>query len=122
MKAAEVAEPAVGDAYLVARAQEGYIDAYKLLVQRHSAMACRVALRLTGNHHDAQDVAQGGADRGLGEPDPVPRRFVVFHLAVPDREPPCANKLAGARPPAHSSSFLTSPTPRRSPPCRPNAT
>ena len=58
MKAAEVAEPAVGDAYLVARAQEGYIDAYELLVQRHSAMAYRVALRLTGNHHDAQDVAQ----------------------------------------------------------------
>jgi len=58
VKAAEVAEPAVGDAYLVARAQEGYIDAYELLVQRHSAMAYRVALRLTGNHHDAQDVAQ----------------------------------------------------------------
>src|SRR6201986_5340887 len=48
----------VGDAYLVARAQEGYLDAYELLVQRHSAMAYRVALRLTGNHHDAQDIAQ----------------------------------------------------------------
>jgi RNA polymerase sigma-70 factor, ECF subfamily len=58
MKAAQAAEPAVGDAYLVARAQEGYLDAYELLVQRHSAMAYRVALRLTGNHHDAQDVAQ----------------------------------------------------------------
>ena len=58
MKAAQAAEPAVGDAYLVARAQEGYVDAYELLVQRHSAMAYRVALRLTGNHHDAQDVAQ----------------------------------------------------------------
>lgn len=56
--AARAAEPAVGDAYLVARAQEGYLDAYELLVQRHSAMAYRVALRLTGNHHDAQDVAQ----------------------------------------------------------------
>jgi RNA polymerase sigma-70 factor, ECF subfamily len=48
----------VGDAYLVARAQEGYLDAYELLVQRHSAMAYRVALRLCGNHHDAQDLAQ----------------------------------------------------------------
>ncbi len=48
----------MGDAYLVARAREGYLDAYELLVQRHSAMAYRVALRLTGNHHDAQDVAQ----------------------------------------------------------------
>ena len=48
----------VGDAYLVARAQEGYLDAYELLVQRHSAMAYRVAVRLSGNHHDAQDLAQ----------------------------------------------------------------
>ena len=52
------AGPVVGDAYLVARAREGYLDAYELLVQRHSASAYRVALRLTGNHHDAQDVAQ----------------------------------------------------------------
>jgi RNA polymerase sigma-70 factor (ECF subfamily) len=55
---AQATQPAVGDAYLVARAQEGYLDAYELLVQRHSAMAYRVALRLTGNHHDAQDIAQ----------------------------------------------------------------
>jgi RNA polymerase sigma-70 factor, ECF subfamily len=48
----------VGDAYLVARARDGYLDAYELLVQRHSAMAYRVALRLCGDHHDAQDVAQ----------------------------------------------------------------
>jgi len=56
--AAQAVHSAVADAYLVARAQEGYLDAYELLVQRHSAMAYRVALRLTGNHHDAQDVAQ----------------------------------------------------------------
>lgn len=58
MSAAQATQPAVGDAYLVGRAQEGYLDAYELLVQRHSGMAYRVALRLTGNHHDAQDVAQ----------------------------------------------------------------
>ena len=56
--ATQAATPVVGDAYLVARARDGYLDAYELLVQRHSAMAYRVALRLTGNHHDAQDVAQ----------------------------------------------------------------
>jgi RNA polymerase sigma-70 factor (ECF subfamily) len=50
--------PEVGDDYLVARAREGYLDAYEMLVQRHSAMAYRVALRLCGNHHDAQDIAQ----------------------------------------------------------------
>jgi RNA polymerase sigma-70 factor, ECF subfamily len=48
----------VSDAYLVARAREGYLDAYELLVQRHSAMAYRVALRLCSDHHDAQDLAQ----------------------------------------------------------------
>ena len=48
----------VSDAYLVARARDGYLDAYEMLVQRHSAMAYRVALRLCGDHHDAQDVAQ----------------------------------------------------------------
>jgi RNA polymerase sigma-70 factor (ECF subfamily) len=42
----------------VARAQDGYINADELLVRRHSAVAYRVARRLTGNHHDAQDVAQ----------------------------------------------------------------
>jgi RNA polymerase sigma-70 factor, ECF subfamily len=51
-------EPEVGDAYLVARARDGYLDAYEMLVRRHSAMAYRVALRLCGNHHDAQDIAQ----------------------------------------------------------------
>src|SRR5579859_8065537 len=50
--------PDVGDAYLVARARDGYLDAYEMLVQRHSAMTYRVALRLCGNHHDAQDIAQ----------------------------------------------------------------
>lgn len=56
--AAQATQLAVGDAYLAARAQQGYLDAYELLVQRHSPMVYRVALRLTGNHHDAQDVAQ----------------------------------------------------------------
>jgi RNA polymerase sigma-70 factor (ECF subfamily) len=50
--------PEVDDAYLVDRARAGYLDAYEFLVQRHSAMAYRVALRLVGNHHDAQDIAQ----------------------------------------------------------------
>lgn len=51
-------EAEVGDAYLVARARDGYLDAYEMLVQRHAPMAYRVALRLCGNHHDAQDIAQ----------------------------------------------------------------
>jgi RNA polymerase sigma-70 factor (ECF subfamily) len=48
----------VDDGYLVQRAQEGYLDAYTELVDRHGQLAYRVALRLLGNHHDAEDVAQ----------------------------------------------------------------
>lgn len=51
-------DPDVDDAYLVHRAQQGYLDAYTELVSRHSALAYRVALRLLGDHEDAQDVAQ----------------------------------------------------------------
>ncbi len=48
----------VDDDYLVRRAQEGYVDAYADLVDRHGPLAYRVALRLLGNHQDAEDVAQ----------------------------------------------------------------
>jgi RNA polymerase sigma-70 factor (ECF subfamily) len=48
----------VGDAYLARRAQEGYLDAYELLVDRHVDRVYRVALRLLNNHHDAEDVTQ----------------------------------------------------------------
>ena len=48
----------IEDSYLVRRAQEGYLDAYADLVDRHGALAYRVALRLLGNHHDAEDIAQ----------------------------------------------------------------
>jgi DNA-directed RNA polymerase specialized sigma24 family protein len=58
MAGREKPRPEAGDGYLVDRARDGYLDAYEMLVQRHSAMAYRVALRLCGNHHDAQDIAQ----------------------------------------------------------------
>lgn len=48
----------IDDGYLVKRAQEGYLDAYSELVDRHGLRAYRVALRMLGNHHDAEDVAQ----------------------------------------------------------------
>jgi RNA polymerase sigma-70 factor, ECF subfamily len=48
----------IEDGYLVRRAQEGYVDAYAELVDRYGPLAYRVALRLLGNHHDAEDVAQ----------------------------------------------------------------
>lgn len=48
----------VDDAYLVTQAQEGFLDAFDLLVQRHAGLAYRVAYRMLGDHQDAQDVAQ----------------------------------------------------------------
>lgn len=48
----------VDDDYLVRRAQQGYLDAYAELVNRHAALAYRVALRIVGHHQDAEDVAQ----------------------------------------------------------------
>jgi RNA polymerase sigma-70 factor (ECF subfamily) len=51
-------ESDVDDAYLVRRAQEGYLDAFDVLVERHAGLAYRVAFRVLGDHHAAQDVAQ----------------------------------------------------------------
>jgi len=42
----------------VQRAQDGFIDAYEELVSRHGLRVYRTALRLLGNHQDAEDIAQ----------------------------------------------------------------
>ena len=57
------------DADEVARAREGDDEAFRGLVVRHSAAVFRVAYRLTGNEHDAEDVVQEAflkAHRQLG--------------------------------------------------------
>jgi RNA polymerase sigma-70 factor, ECF subfamily len=43
---------------LVARARQGDSDAFQALVEKHSRAAFRLAYRLTGNEHDAEDVVQ----------------------------------------------------------------
>jgi RNA polymerase sigma-70 factor, ECF subfamily len=42
----------------VARARAGDDDAFRVLVERHSRAVFRLAYRLTGNEHDAEDVVQ----------------------------------------------------------------
>lgn len=42
----------------VARAQEGESEAFRDLVERHSDRVFRLAFRMTGNAHDAEDVVQ----------------------------------------------------------------
>jgi RNA polymerase sigma-70 factor (ECF subfamily) len=46
------------DAAAVSRARAGDADAFRLLVDRHSHAVFRVAYRMTGNEHDADDVVQ----------------------------------------------------------------
>ncbi len=46
------------DAQAVARARGGDVEAFRLLVERHSRGVFRLAFRMTGNEHDAEDVVQ----------------------------------------------------------------
>lgn len=46
------------DVGAVSRARGGDADAFRLLVERHSQPLFRVAYRMTGNEHDADDVVQ----------------------------------------------------------------
>jgi RNA polymerase sigma-70 factor, ECF subfamily len=46
------------EAQAVARARAGDTEAFRLLVERHSRDVFRLAFRMTGNEHDAEDVVQ----------------------------------------------------------------
>src|SRR5438445_3761480 len=46
------------DAERVAQALAGDRDAFRVLVERHSRSVFRLAFRMTGNEHDAEDVVQ----------------------------------------------------------------
>jgi RNA polymerase sigma-70 factor (ECF subfamily) len=46
------------DAAAVARVRSGETDAFRVLVERHTNAVYRLACRMTGNAHDAEDVVQ----------------------------------------------------------------
>ena len=46
------------DATAVAQARAGDSEAFRLLVERHSRALFKLAYRMTGNEHDAEDVVQ----------------------------------------------------------------
>jgi RNA polymerase sigma-70 factor (ECF subfamily) len=59
----------IAEAWLLARAREGDVRAYEELVERHQAVAFRVAWLVTRSTHDAEEAAQDGfvkAYRSLG--------------------------------------------------------
>lgn len=49
---------AQADAWLIAKVTSGDVDAYEVLVRRHRDRIYRIALRMLGDPHDAEDVAQ----------------------------------------------------------------
>jgi RNA polymerase sigma-70 factor, ECF subfamily len=49
---------ATTDADLVSKAQAGRLDAFEELVRRHRLATYRVALRMLGDEHDAEDATQ----------------------------------------------------------------
>jgi RNA polymerase sigma-70 factor (ECF subfamily) len=55
---------AESDAIVVERTLAGDRDAYRLLVERHSHNVFRLAYRMTGNRHDAEEVVQEAFLRG----------------------------------------------------------
>ena len=46
------------DAVAIERTLAGDRDAFRVLVERHSATIYRLAYRLAGNHHDAEEIVQ----------------------------------------------------------------
>jgi RNA polymerase sigma-70 factor, ECF subfamily len=46
------------EAQAVAQARRGDTEAFRVLVERHSRDVFRLAFRMTGNEHDAEDVVQ----------------------------------------------------------------
>src|SRR5207245_7705043 len=52
------------DAMAVQRTLAGDRDAYRVLVERHSHNVFRLAYRMTGNRHDAEEVVQEAFLRG----------------------------------------------------------
>lgn len=53
----DVGDPAA-DRWLVGKARSGDMDAFESLVRRHRTRVYRIALRIVGDPHDAQDVTQ----------------------------------------------------------------
>ena len=72
------------DARLVRRSRDGDRDAFELLVRRHLAVARRVALGVTRDPHDADDVCQEAFVKALTKIEDCrrPERFRSWLLTI----------------------------------------
>lgn len=73
-----------GDARLVVRSRDGDRKAFELLVRRHLAVARRVAIGVTKDSHDADDVCQEAFVKALTKIEDCrnPERFRSWLLTI----------------------------------------
>ena len=76
--------PTPPDADLVARTLRGDADAFDVLVRRHYRAAFAVALGVTGNRHDAEDVVQDAFVKAIDRLEDCrePSKFVQWILMI----------------------------------------
>jgi len=58
-----------GDATIVRRIRDGEVEAFRILVERHSRAMYALAHRMTGNAHDAEDIVQESLMRAYKQLD-----------------------------------------------------
>ncbi len=120
-----------GDAAQVTLAMGGDQDAYRALVERHSRSLFRLAYRMTGNEHDAEEVVQEAFLRAYRRLDKFEARANfgtwVYRIAVncsldlmrkrkvemSQREIPSKHDQDGDRPSALDLAKSTAPEPDR---------
>jgi RNA polymerase sigma-70 factor (ECF subfamily) len=90
------------DASLVTRAQAGDMDAFRVLVERHTRSVFRLAVRLTGSEQDADEVVQDSFVKAYRQLHRFESRATfstwLYRIAAN-----CAVDLIRARPRGHES-------------------
>ena len=87
------------EAQAVTRARGGDTEAFRFLVERHSRDVFRLAFRMTGNEHDAEDVVQETFLKAYRKLSALRGAGAVRELGPPHRRQLRVRPPARARPP-----------------------